>query len=263
MGKISFFGNTKFRKRMNLAPGVSANFGKAGGSISVGTRGCKATFGKNGVRTTIGVPGTGIGASSYKSYSSKRKQSSAFSSGQAVNVPIRSRQSNMIWGFIFLILSLATIIFSFAYPDLGTVGRWIMAIFCGGFFLIGAIVFFTAKSKEDYEEEISDIGDRLNGFSEKLTEVQSSTEDKQNITMSIEDIDLLLKRFFGKKQEYSDVLILHLKNINDLEIKKKALLVWNELQNQVEVIDNLIPQMLPRQLEYYKALKPTESYIQK
>ena len=263
MGKISFFGNTKFRKRMNLSPGVSANFGKTGASISVGTRGCKTTFGKNGARATVGIPGTGISGSTYRSYNSKRKQSSASSNGRSVTIPIRTRKSNMVWGFTFLILSLAIIIFSFVYPDLWIIGRWIIAIFCGGFLLIGAIVFFTAKSKEDYEEEISDIGDRLNILNKEVVEIKSFTGDDQETILLVEDIDLILNKFFEKKQEYGELLISHLKNISDIEIKEKALLVWNELQNQIEVIDNLIPQMLPRQLEYYQALKPTESYIQK
>lgn len=262
MGRSNFFGNTKFRKRMNLAPGVSANFGKTNGSISVGPRGCKTTFGKKGVRTTVGIPGTGFSASVYRPYKSKRKQSSTSSNGQNVIVPIRSRQSNMMWGLTFLIISLVTIIFSFSYPNLMEIGRWIIAIFCGGFLMIGAIVFFTFKSKEDYQEVINELDDRLNSLDDKIAKIKSSVEDVQEPTLSFEDIDLLLKRFFEKNQEYHKVLTSHLRNIKDLETKEKALFVWEELQNQVEMIDSLKSQMLPRQLEYYSVLRPTESYIQ-
>lgn len=251
---------------MNLTPGVSANFGKTGGSLSIGPRGCKTTFGKKGVRTTVGIPGTGLSSSAYRPYRSKRKPSSTSSSGQTIIVPIRSRQSNTAWGLMFLVLSLATIIFSFTYPNLIYFGRWVISIICGGFFLLGAIIFFTAKSREDYQddiqEEFNQLDDMLNNLEEKIARIKSSAEDVQKTVLSSEDIDFLLEEFFKKKQEYHNILTLHLKNIKDLEVKEKALLVWGEMWNQVEILDNIEPQMLPRQREYYKVIRPTESYIQ-
>ncbi len=50
----------RFFRRMKIAPGVSLNLSKSGGSLSFGPRGAKITAGTSGVRRTVGVPGTGM-----------------------------------------------------------------------------------------------------------------------------------------------------------------------------------------------------------
>lgn len=55
----------RFRKVINLAPGVRLNLGKHGMSLSVGAKGVKLNFGKKGVRQTVAVPGTGLSESDY------------------------------------------------------------------------------------------------------------------------------------------------------------------------------------------------------
>ena len=50
----------RFFRRIKIAPGLSLNLSKSGGSISVGPRGAKLTVGPRGVRTTVGIPGTGL-----------------------------------------------------------------------------------------------------------------------------------------------------------------------------------------------------------
>jgi len=50
----------RFFRRVKIAPGVSVNLSKTGGSLSFGPRGAKVTVGKRGVRRTVGVPGTGM-----------------------------------------------------------------------------------------------------------------------------------------------------------------------------------------------------------
>lgn len=245
---------------MNLTPGVSANFGKSGVSLSVGPRGCKTTFGKKGVRTTVGIPGTGLSATSYNPYKSKTTRSSSSYESSTVAVPIRSRLSNTIWGFVFLFLAIATVVFSFSYPHLINFGRWIMAILCGGFFLIGAIVFFTAKSKEDFKEEIDDLGEKLDKLEEKLADVKtslsSSSERKDQITTA--EIDDMLQCFYEKVQEYYKINISCLKNNNDGELKDKAQSTWQEVQNQITELDSIAQFMNPWQIEYYNTIKPGE-----
>lgn len=54
----------RFRKSIKIAPGVRVNFGKKGGSISVGGRGNSVNFGSRGVYSNVGIPGTGL---SYRS----------------------------------------------------------------------------------------------------------------------------------------------------------------------------------------------------
>lgn len=253
---MSFFGNTKFRKRVNLAPGVSANFGKTGGSVSVGPRGCKTTFGKDGVRTTVGIPGTGLSTSTYKPNQSKRKNSPAMSDGQSRTIPIRSRRFNMAWGFTCLVLSLVIIISSFSYPHIMEVGRWIISIIGGGFFLIGSILFFTAKSKEDYREEINELDDRLNDLEENLNELKESAQSQEITQLSTNDIDNLLQRFYDKVQEYYGVKISSIRDKDNIQFKEKANIIWDELQIQMTEIDNVVQFMNTRQSEYYNAIKP-------
>ncbi|MCS6924493.1 MAG: DUF4236 domain-containing protein [Candidatus Binatia bacterium] len=50
----------RFFRRVKLAPGITLNLSKSGGSLSFGPRGAKLTIGPRGQRATVGIPGTGI-----------------------------------------------------------------------------------------------------------------------------------------------------------------------------------------------------------
>ena len=50
----------RFWRRIKIAPGVTLNLSKSGGSLSFGPRGAKYTIGPRGERATFGLPGTGI-----------------------------------------------------------------------------------------------------------------------------------------------------------------------------------------------------------
>ena len=50
----------RFFRRVRLAPGLTLNLSKRGGSLSMGPRGAKVTMGRTGIRRTVGLPGTGI-----------------------------------------------------------------------------------------------------------------------------------------------------------------------------------------------------------
>lgn len=50
----------RFFRRVRLAPGLTLNLTKRGGSLSFGPRGAKITAGTSGVRRTVSVPGTGL-----------------------------------------------------------------------------------------------------------------------------------------------------------------------------------------------------------
>lgn len=62
----------RFFRRFRIAPGVSLNLSKRGGSLSFGPRGAKITAGTSGVRRTVSVPGTGLW---YTEHTSSRKRS--------------------------------------------------------------------------------------------------------------------------------------------------------------------------------------------
>ncbi|RLB90625.1 MAG: DUF4236 domain-containing protein, partial [Deltaproteobacteria bacterium] len=50
----------RFWRRIKIAPGVTLNLSKSGGSLSFGPRGAKFTIGSRGKRATVGIPGTGL-----------------------------------------------------------------------------------------------------------------------------------------------------------------------------------------------------------
>lgn len=50
----------RFWRRVRIAPGVTLNLSKSGGSLSFGPRGANLTIGPRGKRVTLGLPGTGM-----------------------------------------------------------------------------------------------------------------------------------------------------------------------------------------------------------
>jgi len=50
----------RFWRKIRIAPGVTLNLSKSGGSLSLGVRGAHFTVGPHGKRVTAGIPGTGL-----------------------------------------------------------------------------------------------------------------------------------------------------------------------------------------------------------
>jgi hypothetical protein len=50
----------RFRKRKRIAPGVTLNVGKRGGSLSLGRRGASVNVGRRGTQATLSLLGTGL-----------------------------------------------------------------------------------------------------------------------------------------------------------------------------------------------------------
>lgn len=71
----------RFRKSVNVLPGVKLNISKSGISTSVGRRGATVNFSKRGTRATVGIPGTGI---SYSTMVGKRRSGSRKSSSKSL-----------------------------------------------------------------------------------------------------------------------------------------------------------------------------------
>lgn len=62
----------RFRKRINILPGVKLNISNKGiSSVSIGKSGATVNLSKKGTRTTIGVPGTGVSYSKYQPHRTK------------------------------------------------------------------------------------------------------------------------------------------------------------------------------------------------
>jgi hypothetical protein len=50
----------RFQRRKRIAPGVTLNLGRRGGSISAGPRGAKVSAGPRGIAATLSLLGTGL-----------------------------------------------------------------------------------------------------------------------------------------------------------------------------------------------------------
>jgi hypothetical protein len=53
----------RWRKRINIAPGLALNLSKSGVSMSAGVPGATVNVGRRGLRGTAGLPGTGLSVS--------------------------------------------------------------------------------------------------------------------------------------------------------------------------------------------------------
>lgn len=81
----------RFFRRVRIAPGVTLNLSKRGGSLSFGTRGARLTVGRRGIRRTIGLPGTGLFYTKHTGYGrSTRRKSPGAGSPRAGSVPAGS-----------------------------------------------------------------------------------------------------------------------------------------------------------------------------
>lgn len=172
--------STRFHKRVNVLPGLSINVGKKGASVSIGAPGLRKTYKKNGVRTTVGIPGSGLSHTSYHRYESsqQRNQSRHMSTATQRQVQIRTQKQNGVWGWVLFMLAVGSVIASFTIPNLIGIGRWVIAILCGGFFLLGSIIFFTATSKEDIERK-ADYMCELNKVGEQLEKTEQLFEQRK------------------------------------------------------------------------------------
>lgn len=75
----------RFFRRYRIAPGLSVNFSKSGGSLSFGPRGMKTTIGARGIRNTVGLPGAGLYYT--KQYGGKSRSRKRAASQQASAPP--------------------------------------------------------------------------------------------------------------------------------------------------------------------------------
>ncbi len=90
----------RFFRRVRIAPGLTLNLSKSGGSLSLGTRGAKYTVGPRGRRATVGLPGTGL---FYTETSSQAGRGRAKSTGRRASgrttAPAPAVQDRLDMGF--------------------------------------------------------------------------------------------------------------------------------------------------------------------
>lgn len=86
----------RFWRRIKIAPGVTLNLSKSGGSLSLGPRGAKFTVGPRGMRGTAGIPGTGL---FYTKKLSSKKHRGKRQTPEAVPVPTVPLKDRLNLGF--------------------------------------------------------------------------------------------------------------------------------------------------------------------
>lgn len=87
----------RFWRRIKLAPGLTLNLSKSGGSLSLGPRGAKFTVGSRGKRATVGLPGTGL---FYTTTFPKGKSTSVKSAENTTAQPLVSAEAQLQMGFL-------------------------------------------------------------------------------------------------------------------------------------------------------------------
>ena len=91
----------RFRKTIQILPGVKINLSKSGISTSIGVRGATVNIGKHGTRATVGLPGTGISYSEKLSDPTHPAAESQVPLNVAVVVP--KSGSRLVWFIIVVV----------------------------------------------------------------------------------------------------------------------------------------------------------------
>ncbi len=89
----------RFWRRVRIAPGITMNLSKSGGSFSFGRRGAKFTVGTSGKRFTVGVPGTGLFYTTTGSGSSPRSRSQSGYAASLPPLPAANASNRLTLGF--------------------------------------------------------------------------------------------------------------------------------------------------------------------
>ncbi len=89
----------RFFRRIRVAPGVTLNLSKSGGSVSLGPRGAKVTVGPRGVRRTVGIPGTGIHYTTHSGYGSGSARGLSGRQAAPAAAPVSRPEDRLTLGF--------------------------------------------------------------------------------------------------------------------------------------------------------------------
>ncbi len=84
----------RFRRSIQVVPGIRLNLAKRGVSLSAGGHGFTRNFNAHGARTTVGLPGTGL------SYSTRRRRSGGSTLGGLIF--LLALGMLLAWGFGWL-----------------------------------------------------------------------------------------------------------------------------------------------------------------
>jgi len=77
----------RFRRALQIVPGVRLNLSRSGASVSLGARGLHYTIGARGTRASVGIPGSGLSWTSYQPFSSRSAVPASPASQNYTNEP--------------------------------------------------------------------------------------------------------------------------------------------------------------------------------
>ena len=145
----NFFGlestmSLRFRRRINIIPGVHLNISRSGISTSVGMRGASLTLGKQGTYLNTGIPGTGVswrGKISELDSTQPMKPASELPSTDAI--PTLKHTHHLHWWKILIFI--ATMLIAGATKSNGIIGVFWLFWFGYWLFLFLRLIARTIK----------------------------------------------------------------------------------------------------------------------
>ena len=179
----------RFRKRINIAPGVNVNLSKGGVSTSIGRKGVSVSMSKNGAYLNTSIPGTGL-YHRQKLFSIKKR-----------GVTSTSSHINMLgcmvkgWGYISLFTLIGGIILLIMGEIqfdknviLGLIFFFLSAILIVGGKIIKSIMG-TERQGEDVIEETTQQSDSFSNPSSQKIEFKSTATTKPDDVKVKPDIE--------------------------------------------------------------------------
>lgn len=138
-----------YRKRVNIAPGVTLNFSKNGVSTSVGPKGARLSFGPNGTYLNTSIPGTGL----------YRRQKIGGGNNKTTNEPNPKQYDDnalgCVWGIVAAFFIVAAFVF-WEYTDGEFIGLTICILTTGiisVFFSVAS--FWSGNSKQASGDDLN------------------------------------------------------------------------------------------------------------
>ena len=178
----------RFRKRINIAPGVNVNLSKGGVSTSIGRKGVSVSMSKNGAYLNTSIPGTGL-YHRQKLFSIKKRGVTSTSSHNMLGCMVKG------WGYISLFTLIGGIILLIMGEIqfdknviLGLIFFFLSAILIVGGKIIKSIMG-TERQGEDVIEETTQQSDSFSNPSSQKIEFKSTATTKPDDVKVKPDIE--------------------------------------------------------------------------
>lgn len=217
----------KYRKRINIVPGITINLSRNGVSSTIGTKGASVSVGKNGTYLNTNIPGTGIydrqkiggGTSRRSSVMSTQSTSGGGNTSGYDN-------SGCVW-FICLVVIIMLVIF-------GITGKFDLPMCLLGLLITFVlwIIVVAILPKKDKGYVSTDDGSEGNAATEDI-----ATETPMEVTKSVQRMSD--KLFLSWKKENFDLMQSETKSLYEfLKTATRSIKVRKELDRMMAITNN-------------------------